>query len=136
MAVRKVSHHKRITSKTGTTFVDIRPGQIIEFKYRNKNNDNYDKKPMVFILQKTSNILNGININYMKEYKVQRLLEETNFKNLKYYSLYEDFFRTYSRSQIKRINIVEYETKKEQRIDNRIEVDEKLKDVNLEKPKK
>ena len=46
----------------------------------------------------------------MKEYKVQRLLEETNFKNLKYYSLYEDSFRTYTISKMKMIKIIDYKT--------------------------
>ena len=29
----------------------------------------------------------------MKEYKVRKLLEETNFKKLKYYSLYKDRYK-------------------------------------------
>ena len=49
----------------------------------------------------------------MKEYKVQRLLEEENLRKLRYYSLYEDSFRTYTKSKMGMIKTVQYETKKD-----------------------
>ena len=108
MARRKVSHYRRIISKTSTSVGGVKMGDIIQFNYRGDNI--YDKSPMVFVLFKAGKLLDGININYMKEYKVQRLLEETNFKNLKYYSLYEDSFRTYTISKMKMIKIIDYKT--------------------------
>ena len=57
-----------------------------------------------------SSRLNGINIGYLKEYTIEKLLEETNFKKLKNYTLYEKAFRTYKMSDIKAIKLVEWET--------------------------
>ena len=117
MAVRKVSHHTRIVSKTSISMGAISLGSIIEFTYSGK--DIYDRKPLVFVLNKQGKIINGINIGYMKEYKVRKLLEETNFEKLKNYSLYEDSFRSYSKSKIKMVKLVEYETKEVQREENK-----------------
>ena len=63
---------------------------------------------MIFVLFKKGKILTGININYMKEYLVQRLLEEKNFKKLQYYKLYEHALRTYKISKMSMIKLVEY----------------------------
>ena len=124
MAVRKVSHHTRIISKTKTSLGKVKPGDIIEFKYSGK--DIYDKNPLVFVLNKQGKIINGINIGYMKEYKVKTLFNEPNFKKLKNYSLYEDSFRSYSKSKIGMVELIEYETKEIQREENKIEVQENL----------
>ena len=64
MAVRKVSHHRRIISKTPTNISRVGFGDIIQFKYMSK--DNYDKRPMVFVLNRKGKILNAINIGYME----------------------------------------------------------------------
>ena len=118
MATRKVSHHSRIVSKTLTSLSKVSPGQIIEFRYSGK--DIYDKMPLVFILNKIGNVLTGINIGYMKEYKVEKLLEEKNFRKLKNYSLYEDSFRTYVKSKIRYIKLVEYRTEKVKKAQNKL----------------
>ena len=55
---------------------------------------------MIEFIVDSSKVLNAINIGYMKEYKVQKLFEETDYKKLKYYSLYKDSFRTYSVSKV------------------------------------
>ena len=101
MAVRKVNHSRRILSKKSTTISKVGFGNIIEFNYSAK--DVYDKTPMIFILSKKGKILNGINIGYLKESIIENLLEETNFKNLRYYSLYEKAFRTYKISDMKMV---------------------------------
>ena len=118
MAVRKVNHSRRILSKTSTTISKAGFGSIIEFKYNAK--DVYDKTPMIFILSKKGKILNGINIGYLKESIIENLLEETNFKNLRYYSLYEKAFRTYKISDMKMVKLIEYETlpQRKQRLKN------------------
>ena len=143
---RKVSHHRNILSKEPIKMKDIQPGNIIEFTYSGKNI--YDTKPMVFVLADRgmaksgmkstkklkvgkSGILHGINVSYMKEHVVHRLLEETNFKKLKYYSLYEKAFRTYNTKKMNMIKLVEFKKeavstetkvieKKEKRIDDSI----------------
>jgi len=108
MAVRKVNHSRRIRSKKSTTISKAGFGDIIEFKYSAK--DIYDKTPMVFILSKKGKVLTAINISYLKEYIIEQLLEETNFKKLKNYSLYEKAFRTYKISDMKMVKLIEYET--------------------------
>jgi len=118
MAVRKVNHSRRIRSKKSTTISSVGFGNIIEFNYAAK--DVYDKTPMIFILSKKGKILNGINIGYLKESIIENLLEETNFKNLRYYSLYEKAFRTYKISDMKMVKLIEYETlpQRKQRLKN------------------
>ena len=129
MAKRKVSHHRRIISKTPTTMGAVGLGDIIEFTY--SGDDIYDKKPLVFVLKKIGKFLDGINIGYMKEYKVKKLLQEKDLKRLKNYSLYKDSLRTYTKSKIQFIKSVEYETKEEQRKSNRREVKTKLDENKL-----
>ena len=108
MAIRKINHNRRVISKTGTSISKVDFSNIIEFNYRTK--DNYDKKPMVFILSVKNKILNGINIGYLRESVIENLLEETDFKKLRHYSLYEKAFRTYRVSNIKSVKLIEYET--------------------------
>ena len=108
MATRKVSHHRRIISKNSQSISLVSPGSVVEFKYLGE--DIYDLRPMIFVLTRYSKILNGININYLKEDIVQKLLLETNFEKLRHYSLYQKAFRTYSLSKIKMIKLVEYKT--------------------------
>ena len=105
---RKVSHHRRIISKSpgsigGSTF-----GDIVEFKYAGE--DIYDKTPMIFILTKSSTIVNGVNINYLNEALVQKLLLETNPNKLKNYLLYIKAFRSYDLYKIKMVKSIEYKT--------------------------
>ena len=111
MATRKVNHNTRIRSKTSTSISTAKFGNIIEFKYRNKDKDNYDKKPLVFVLAKKGKILNGINIGYLKEYIVEQLLEEKSSKNLNSWSLCKKAFRTYKISEINMVKLIEYETR-------------------------
>jgi len=113
MAIRKVNHSRRILSKTSTTISKAEFSNIIEFKYNTKGV--YDRTPMVFVLSKKGKVLNGINISYLKESTIENLLEETNFKNLKHYSLYEKAFRTYKISDIKMVKLIEYETLSERK---------------------
>ena len=108
MAIRKINHSRRILSKKRTSVSKIRFSDIIEFKYNSDNT--YDKKPMVFILSIKGKVLNGINISYLKESVIENLLEEKDFKKLRYYSLYQKAFRTYKVSNISMTKLIEYET--------------------------
>ena len=103
---RKVSHHKNVVGKKPTFLNSVDIGDIIEFKYNSK--DVYDKTPMVFVLRKIGKYLEGVNLNYMTKYKVQQLLQETNFVKMKWYELYKDHFRTYFKSNIKSIKKIQY----------------------------
>ena len=109
MAVkRKVSHYRRIIKRNSSRVSSINIGDIVSFNYRGL--DIYDKTPLVFVLEKTSKIINGINLNYMKECKVQTLLKETNFKKMKRYDMYKDSFRTYFKNKITMVDKIEYKT--------------------------
>ena len=108
MARRKVSHHRRIISKSPGYMGRSVFGDIVEFKYVSE--DIYDRTPLVFVLTKSSKVLNGININYLTEALVQKLLLEKDPKNLKNYSLYTKAFRTYSLSKVKMVKDIEYKT--------------------------
>ena len=103
---RKVSHHNQIVEKISTSLSSIDIGDIIEFNYKGKNI--YDSSPMVFILRKQPKIIQGINLNYLTEYKVQQLLQEKTIKKLQWYELYDQAIRSYSKVKMKSIKKVQY----------------------------
>ena len=103
---RKVSHHRRVLDRTTVKMTQVTVGDIIQFSYR--GTDVYDKTPMILILQKKSDVIEGINLNYLKEFLVQSLLKESNWKNLKRYSMYKNSFRTYKKSKMGIINNIDY----------------------------
>ena len=111
---RRIDHTKNISSeKPLRGFVNVIPGDLITFKYRGK--DIYDRQPLIFVLfkegrKKGIKRIRGINLNYLKTFIVGRLLKETNFKNLKWYSLYENAFRTYSKSKMSMLRRVTWKT--------------------------
>lgn len=107
---RKVSHHRRILSSNLVKINQTKPGDIIQFSYRNR--DAYDKSPLVLILNRSKGVINGINLNYLKEFLVQSLLKETNWDKLKRYSMYKNAFRTYDISKMVSINGIEYKLDK------------------------
>ena len=108
MAVRKVNHSRRIRSKKPTTISKAGFKDIIEFKYNSK--DVYDKTPMVFVLSKKGKVLTGINIGYLKEYIIEKLLEEKTPKKLKSWPLCDKAYRSYSIKNISSVKQIEYET--------------------------
>ena len=118
MAIRKINHSNRILSKKRTSASKIGFSDIVEFNYKSDNI--YDKKPIVFVLNIKSKILNGINISYLKESVIENLLEEKDFKKLRHYSLYKKAFRTYKVSNISMTKLIEYETlpQRKQRLKN------------------
>ena len=118
MVIRKINHSRRFLSKKRTSISKIRFSDIVEFNY--KSNNIYDKKPIVFVLNIKSKVLNGINISYLKESVIENLLEEKDFRKLRYYSLYEKAFRTYKVSNISMTKLIEYETlpQRKQRLKN------------------
>ena len=65
MAKRKVFHGNKIsyidTRSISSRSVD--PGDMIEFKYSGQ--DIYDSKPIVFVLEKSGDLIKGINLNWM-----------------------------------------------------------------------
>ena len=126
MASRKINHHRRVISKTLVNIRRVRAGDIIEFKYTSDNIR--DKTPLVFVLKKQGKVMHGLNLNYLKEFRVQKLFDEPDykkiqegrvtrtmrdnlFKKLRFWSIVEPGYRTYSISKMSsRINEIEYKT--------------------------
>ena len=108
MARRKVFHGNKIsyidTRSISSRSVDS--GDMIEFKYSGQ--DIYDSKPIVFVLEKSGDLIKGINLNYLTEYRVQQLLQEVNFKKMQWYELYNDSIRSYKINKMKLIKKVKY----------------------------
>ena len=131
MAVRKVNHSRRIRSKTSTQISKSKFKDIIEFKYNSK--DIYDKKPMVFVLNKKGKVLNGINIGYLKEFIVEKLLEEKNSKKLRSWPLCEKAFRTYKISNTSMVELIKYETaaQRKKRLEEELKKEEKKKEKEM-----
>ena len=124
MAIRKINHSRRVLSKKRINVSKIESSNIVEFNY--KSDDIYDRKPMVFVLNIKGKILNGINIGYLKESVIENLLEEKDFKKLRYYSLYKKAFRTYKISNISMSNLIQYETLSERKQRLKVERENKL----------
>jgi|TARA_Y100000310_G_scaffold220262_1_gene221733 hypothetical protein len=108
---RRITHSRNIFLRDvgGRKYI---PGDIIQFIYRSE--DIYDRVPNVFVLKRDdkNKIILGININYLSEYEISRLLKEINFKKMKYWNLYKDSYRTYSIKKMSTIKVVEYKTNK------------------------
>ena len=128
MAIRKINHSRRVLSKKRINVSKIESSNIVEFNY--KSDDIYDRKPMVFVLNIKGKILNGINIGYLKESVIENLLEEKDFKKLRYYSLYKKAFRTYKISNISMSNLIQYETLLERKQRLKVERENKLQYID------
>ena len=75
MAIRrKVSHHNEILSKEVRPLSRVSFGDLIEFKYSGEKV--YDLKPLVYILEKKGDLVKGINLNYLTEYKIKMLFSK------------------------------------------------------------
>ena len=104
MAVKKINHKKRILSTKSVSLSRVEFPNIIEFTYDSKS----DKKPLVFVLKIKNQILNGINMNYLKDAEINKLFLEDNEKNLKNWSVYKESYRTYSTKKIKSLQLVSF----------------------------
>ena len=106
MAKRKVTHHNEIVTKQSTSLAQVSFGDIIEFKYSGKTI--YDSKPLVYVLEKKGDLIKGININYLTEYKTQQLLQEKSNKKFQWYELYDTAIRSYKKNKMLMIKRVLY----------------------------
>ena len=78
MVLRKINHNKKILSTKPINISKVEFPNIIQFRYDSKN----DMKPLVFVLKIKNKILDGININFLKDTEIVKLLQEKNFKKL------------------------------------------------------
>ena len=117
MAVRKVNHYHNIKDREDIKVRFIKIGDMVEFKYSGQKI--YDKLPIVFILDVRGDNISGININYLKDFRVQQLLQEKSKwvavpalrynKKLQWYEFYEKAMRTYKKNKMKMVKKVTYE---------------------------
>ena len=103
---RKVNHKSKIKILRKTSTNNISIGEIIQFRYKQK--DITDLKPLVFILEKKQDYIKGINLNYLTEYRVQQLLQETSLRKMRWYELYDNAIRTYRKNKITSAEVIEY----------------------------
>ena len=124
---RKVNHYRRIEGRERIALGKIRVGTIIEFKYpvtaqrraKERGTQIHDKRPLVYVVDKRGETIEGFNLNYMKEYFVGKLILEREapksvsvsfIKKLKGYEFYKDSFRTYNKKKMQMIKEIDYLT--------------------------
>ena len=132
---RKVSHFRRIIETKSVSLNGVNPKNLITFVYN--NTDSFDRTPMVFVTAKVrGKYIEGFNINYLKEYFVQRLLLEKNLRNLKYYDNYKHSFRRYKINMMNKTESVDYETDKMRQERREENIRKKAEDKKREEDKK
>lgn len=150
--IRKINHYRRIISKTLINIRQVWPGDIIEFRYR--GTDIFDSIPLIFVIKKEQKIIQGLNLNYLKEHNVQKIFDEPDwirlnegkvrrdvkgslFRNLRNWIYFEDAYRTYSVSKLSMIHDIKYKTDailEEEREQKQIEIKkEDLKNLDENK---
>ena len=70
-AKRKHNHRNKIRKEIKIPEGKILPGMILWFEYTKENV--FDVKPLVLVLSIESGKIDGINLNYMNEYDLQRM---------------------------------------------------------------
>ena len=68
---RKHNHRNKILKEIKIPEGKVLPGMILWFEYTKKNV--FDVKPLVLVLSIESGKIDGINLNYMNEYDLQRM---------------------------------------------------------------
>ena len=71
MARRKYNHIKKILRETKIPEKSILPGMVVRFEYTKAGV--FDVRPVLLVLSVDSNKVDGINLNYLNEYQVQRM---------------------------------------------------------------
>ena len=72
---RRINHTERILNEKTLHANNLLPGMIIRFSYNAE--DIYDRRPLVLFLYKEDKTLQGINLNYIKEFKVQEIFDRS-----------------------------------------------------------
>ena len=137
MADRIVDHSKFFDFKDIIPKSKISNSMIVRFNYQ-KNVHN--KRPLLFVIEIRNGKVNGFNLNYLHEYKVQMLLKEIDegkTKDFTNYDFYKHSYRTYNIDKIGIVRLGEYkrrdeEKEKENTNKKADEVDNKLKDITGE----
>tara|TARA_R110000824_G_scaffold66026_7_gene171665 strand:- start:1406 stop:1891 length:486 start_codon:yes stop_codon:yes gene_type:complete len=80
MANRLYNHKRKIKGIQPAKLKALEPGMLITFRYNAK--DIMDKNPLIIFLYRdiNDNLIDGLNLNYLTEYKVSQLFK--NFNNI------------------------------------------------------
>ena len=109
--VKKIDHSKNIF-ETRTLPGKPPVGGLVEFKY--KSDEVYDRIPVVFVLNVGAKLIEGININYLSDFRISKLLNEGTIKKLSGWEFYQKAYRTYSLKNITgKIKQVDYMTNRQ-----------------------
>ena len=71
--VRKINHSRRILNQKTLNKNNLLAGMIVNFTYTKP--DIYDRKPLILMLHREKNIIDGLNLNYLHEAKIQQLFK-------------------------------------------------------------
>ena len=71
MARRRYNHLRRVLNEIKVPEKSILPGMIIRFEYTKKGV--FDVRPIVLVLDVKGDKIDGINLNYLNEYQIQRM---------------------------------------------------------------
>jgi len=71
MARRRYNHIRRILKEIKIPKKSMLPGMIIRFEYTKKGI--FDVRPVILIIDVKGDNIDGINLNYLNEYQVQRM---------------------------------------------------------------
>ena len=71
MANRLYNHKAKIKGIQPLKLKVAEPGMLITFKYSGK--DILDKNPLIVLLSQEKNLVEGLNINYLSDFKVSNL---------------------------------------------------------------
>jgi len=78
MANRLYNHKSKIKGIQPAKLQSLEPGMLITFRYNAK--DIMDKNPLIIFLYRdvNHNLIDGLNLNYLTDYKVSRMFEKFN----------------------------------------------------------
>ena len=103
MAEVRIPHTKQILKEQKIPESKVLPGMVLTFQY--SGTGVYDRRPLIFVIynNKEKKLIEGVNLNYLKEFDVQHFFKEcdrigapTEYENL--LGLKEDYIRVKMKS--------------------------------------
>ena len=98
---RKISHHRRVLREQTIHAGNLLPGMVLRFVHNERGI--YDRRPLILFLYKQDDKIEGVNLNYLHEYKVQELFDRSlqmfegrindAFRRENFFNLNEQFVR-------------------------------------------
>ena len=73
MAKIRYNHERKIENTQYGNLKLLQKGMVVSFNYKSSNI--FDKRPLILFLYREKNIIHGINLNYLDNYKFKRLFK-------------------------------------------------------------